>query len=150
MVPVDFFELVLDSTLTVDEIYDVVSKRKEALAGGRVAIGSPEARAFTKALALPVASEAPQTRDEPEAEGDRADDASLNRIARLEELVGADAAGVTLRGVFGVESATELDQEAAVQYERILVRSLPEAEPAGETEILDKDGNPIEFGEPSS
>lgn len=149
MVPVDFFELVLDSTLTVDEIYEHVTKRKEALAGGRVAIGSPEARAFTKALALPVASEDPQLREEPEAEGDHPDDASLNRIARLEELVGADAAGVTLRGVFGVESATELDQEAAVQYERILVRSLPAAEDVVDVEVLDNDGAPIEFGEPS-
>jgi hypothetical protein len=150
MVPVDFFELVLDSTLTVDEIYEVVEKRREALKGGHVAIGSPEARAFTTALALPVASELIQTREEPEAEDHRPDDASLNRIARLEDEVGADAAAVTLRGVFGVESAVELDEDAAAQYEQILERSLPPAEDVtdADAEIVDMNGDEIPFGKP--
>jgi len=98
--------------------------------------------AFTRALALPVASETQQLRDEPEAEDGRPDDATLNRLARLEEEVGTDAALVTLRGVFGVESAVDLDQEAAEQYERILERALPPAEDAGEAEVVDEDEEP--------
>lgn len=136
-----FYELVLTSALTVDEIYEVVEQRRKALGDG--AVGPVEARAFTQALALPVASELSQTREEPEAEDGRPDDATLNRLARLEEIVGPDAAAVTLRGVFGVDSAVELDQEAAVQYERILIRSLPEAEDVV-GDIVDDD---IPFGE---
>ncbi len=140
MVPVDFFELVLDSTLTVHEVMEIVQERNKVLGSPSVAAalrGSPEARAFTDALALPVASdEQVQVRDEPAAEGP--DDALLNRIARLEEQVGAESAQVTLAGVFGVESALDLDQAAAEQYEVILQRAADRLiEDGGEGVIVD-------------
>lgn len=134
MIANHFFELVLTSALTVDEIYEVVKRRQEAL--GSAPLGEVEAQTFSKMLELPVASEHSQTREEPAAAG-TTDDALLNRLARLEEVVGADPALTCLRGVFGVDSATELDQAAAEQYEKILERSLPPAEDGGEVEIVE-------------
>lgn len=51
-------------------------------------------------------------------------EAQLNRIARLEERSG-DSYKMVLRGVFGVEMASELDASAAVQYEAVLTQALP-------------------------
>jgi len=145
MVPVEFFELVLDSALTVHEVMELVQERQRVFAAPpvRAALlrGSADARAFTDALALPVASdETRQVRDEPAAEGP--DDALLNRIAQLEGQVGAESVRVTLTGVFGVESALDLDQGAAEQYESILARAVERiVEDAGVGEIVpDEDG----------
>jgi hypothetical protein len=145
MVPTHFFELVLDSTLTVQEVMELVQERQRVFAAPpvRAALlrGSADARAFTDALALPVASdETRQVRDEPAAEGP--DDALLNRIAQLEGQVGAESVRVTLTGVFGVESALDLDQGAAEQYEAILARAVERiVEDAGVGEIVgDEDG----------
>lgn len=152
MVPTDFFELVLRSTLTVDEVLQLVAERQRVLNAPpvRAALmrGSADARAFTNALALPVASgEERQLREEPAADGP--DDALLNRIARLEEQVGAESVRVTLTGVFGVESAAELDQAAAEQYETILLRASETiVEDGGEAEIVYGDED-IPFGEAS-
>lgn len=143
MVPVDFFELVLDSTLTVQEVMELVQERQRVFAAPpvRAALlrGSADARAFTDALALPVASdETRQTREEPAADGP--DDALLNRIAQLEGQVGAESVRVTLTGVFGVESALDLDQGAAEQYESILTRAAASiVEDAGVGEVMDGD-----------
>lgn len=143
MVPVDFFELVLDSTLTVQEVMELVQERQRVFAAPpvRAALlrGSADARAFTDALALPVASdETRQVRDEPAADGP--DDALLNRIAALEGQVGAESVRVTLTGVFGVESALDLDQGAAEQYEAILSRAAASlVEDVGAGEVMDDD-----------
>jgi len=148
MVPVDFYELVLDSTLTVQEVMELVQERQRVFAAPpvRAALlrGSADARAFTDALALPVASdETRRLRDEPAAEGP--DDALLNRIAQLEGQVGAESVRVTLTGVFGVESALDLDQGAAEQYEAILGRAAASiVEDAGVGEIVN-DGDEIEW-----
>lgn len=148
MVPVDFFELILDSTLTVGEVLQLVAERQRVLSAPpvRAALmrGSADARAFTDALALPVASgEERQIREEPAADGP--DDALLNRIARLEEQVGQESVRVTLSGVFGVESAAELDQAGAEQYETILVRAAEAlVEDAGVGEIV-TDADDIEW-----
>lgn len=148
-VPVDFFELVLNSTLTVGEVMKLVEERQRVLGAPpvRAALmrGSADARAFTDALALPVASgEERQLREEPAADGP--DDALLNRIARLEEQVGQESVRVTLSGVFGVESATELDQAGAEQYETILMRAVEAiVEDAGVGEIVGDGADDIEW-----
>lgn len=141
-VPVEFFELVLDTPFTVQEAIDAIKERKEALGGGQPGLGSPEARQLTAALALPAAPEDVQLREEPHAPVDTVDDATLNRIAQLEQAVGAPAARVTLRGVFGVDSAAELAVADASRYEEILQQSLGE-----DHEFVDPDE--VEFGEQS-
>jgi hypothetical protein len=148
-VPTDIFELILDSTLTVTEVLQLVAERQRVLGTPpvRAALlrGSADARAFTDALALPVASdETRQVRDEPAADGP--DDALLNRIAQLEGQVGAESVRVTLTGVFGVESALDLDQGAAEQYESILARAVERiVEDAGVGEIVPEDEDGIEW-----
>ena len=142
--PVDFFELVLDTPFTVQEAIDAIKERKLALGAGQPGPGSPEARQLTAALALPAGTdEDVQLREEPSAT--RLDDALLNRIAALEEKVGRDAADVTLRGVFGVEDARDLSAEDGERYEQILVRAAGDIELV-EGELVDPDDIP--FGEP--
>lgn len=51
-------------------------------------------------------------------------EAQLNRIAHLEQRSG-DAYRMVLRGVFGVEMASELNTHAAGQYEAMLEQALP-------------------------
>lgn len=58
-------------------------------------------------------------------------EAQLNRIAHLEGRSG-DAYRMVLRGVFGVEMASELDTHAAGQYEAMLEQALPPEDPAGD------------------
>lgn len=140
----NFYELVLDTPFTVNEAIEAIKERRLALGGGQPGPGSPEALQLTKALQLPAGSgEEQQLREEPVADPNRPDDAMLNRIARLEDEVGRDAAVVTLRGVFGVESAIDLDAEDAARYEGILERSLPPVE------HVDVDDDDIEFGVPA-
>ncbi len=50
--------------------------------------------------------------------------ALLNRIAHLEDRAGGSSL-ITLRGVFGVEMASELDADSAARYEAILELGLP-------------------------
>lgn len=76
---------------------------------------------------LPAVEEA-QIRDEPVS---TPSDAQLNRIASLEQRTG-DGYRTVLRGVFGVELASELSAEAAGQYEAMLAQSLPPEEPAAD------------------
>lgn len=153
-----FPELVLDTPFTQKELLDALRERREALGIGpqQAQLGSPEARAFTDALQLPAGEatngEDVQLRDEPSSV-EKVDDATLNRIAHLEEQIGVEAARVTLRGMFTRDDPRELDPEAAAQYEQILIRSIPadeveDAEIVGEG-ALDFDGNEIEFGEPA-
>lgn len=131
-VPFEFFELVLDTPFTVQEAIDAIRERREALGAGQAQIGSPEARAFTEALALPAGDpeEPVLLRDEPETFA-TADDALLNRIAQLQTQVG-DGALVTLRGVFGVDDPRQLDALDAARYEEILTRSIPAEAADGE------------------
>jgi hypothetical protein len=60
-------------------------------------------------------------------------EAQLNRIAHLEQRSG-DAYRMVLRGVFGVEMASELDTHAAGQYEAMLEQALPPEDSAEGTE----------------
>lgn len=145
-VPFNFYELVLDTPFTVQEAIDAVKERRLALGAGQSGPGSPEARALTSALQLPAGTgEEVQLREEPSAP--HLDDALLNRIAALEEKVGVDAAQLTLRGVFDVDDARELDADAAGRYEQMLTRAAESIEDAGEPEVMYGDED-IEFGEP--
>lgn len=141
MIPFEFFELVLDTPFTVQEAIDAIRTRREALGAGQPGPGSPEARALTSALALPAGDETekPQVREEPEA-GTTLDDALLNRIAHLEQQVG-EGALVTLRGVFNVETASQLNPAEAAQYEQFLTRAVP-AETIDDAEIVFDDPGP--------
>jgi uncharacterized protein YerC len=76
---------------------------------------------------LPTVEEG-QIREEPRS---GASDAQLNRIARLEERSG-DGYKMVLRGVFGVDMASELDAGAATQYEAMLEQALPPEDSAPE------------------
>lgn len=144
MVPVEFFELVLDSTLTVTQIYKHIGERRAALG---MSDQATEAAALRGALALPVATgETQQLREEPAAEADRPDDALLNRIAQLRTEVGETAADVTLQGVFGVDHVTDLDSGGAVQYETILLRAASAvAEHVDDVVVVDEAGAEIEW-----
>jgi hypothetical protein len=149
MVAVHFFELILDSTLTVQEVLELVQQRHEVLTQPATAAmlrGSPDARAFSDSLALPVASEEErQLRDEPTVV-ERLDDALLNRIALLEEQLGAEATRVTLHGVFGVETATDLDPAGAEQYEAMLQRAAEAlVEDGGEAIVIDPTDEDVEW-----
>lgn len=148
--------LVLDTPFTVQQAIDKIRELREALGTGnqQAMLGSPEAAAFTASLALNAGDETEgevvQLREEPSTV-EKIDDALLNRIAHLESQVG-DGYKVTLRGVFDVDSAAKLDPAAALQYEQILTRSIPaepvdEVEVVEEAEIVDFNGEPIEFGE---
>lgn len=75
---------------------------------------------------LPAVEEA-QIRDEPIT---GPSDAQLNRIAALEQRT--DGYQAVLRGVFGVELASELHAEAAAQYEAMLEQAATSAEPTAE------------------
>lgn len=55
-------------------------------------------------------------------------EAQLNRLARLEERSG-DGYKMVLRGVYGVEMASELDADAATKYEAQLEMALPPEDP---------------------
>jgi hypothetical protein len=125
--------LVLKTPLTVAEVLEQISDRRQALAA--LPAGdeeSVEGRALKEALALNPA-EPVKTRDEPD-DGDGPDDALLNRLAQLIDEAGEDAATVTLRGVFGKDSVAELTLEEAQQFHAILERGV--AEDAGEGEIV--------------
>jgi hypothetical protein len=76
----------------------------------------------TQAVADLPAVEEQQIREEPLAS---ASDAQLNRIAVLEQRFDNASYQTVLRGVFGVELASELDSTAAMQYEAMLTQALP-------------------------
>lgn len=128
-VPVQFFELVLDTPFTVQEALEAVKERRLALGGSPLALPAAdraaESRAIEQMLELPAGSDdtaTQQLRDEPAPE--TVDDARLNRIARLEEQAGADGVRAILVGVFGVESAEDLSPEDAERYEQVLDRTV--------------------------
>lgn len=140
----DFHEWVIESSYDLEQLRELASERRRDLAAGaHVAIGElppvrhddadrdaelsealwradEERRARRAASELPHPSESESIRDEPAA---GADDALLNRIARLEGEVGRDSARVTLRGVFGVDDARSLDAEDATSYAEMLERA---------------------------
>lgn len=145
-----FFELVLDTALNITQIYEAIQERRVALGAGTQAqlppgrgIPTPdeaEQRAIEAALSLPAPpDEEVQIRDEPVV--DRPSDALLNRIALLEKDAGEAGARMVLRGMFDVDSAEELSQEHAEEYEQILVRSLP----VEEGEVVDEGNGQGEF-----
>jgi hypothetical protein len=136
-----FFELVLDTPFTVQEAIDTIRDRRLALGTDAPQARQLESSAIAKTLELPpgepVVEETQQLRDEPAPA--HADDARLNRLARLEEQVGEDASRALLIGVFGVESAGELDAAHAEKYESMLARNAEASvEDAGEGEIVDE------------
>jgi hypothetical protein len=148
-VPFEFFELVLDTPFTVQEAIDTIRERRVALGGSMLALPpgeerAAESRAIEQMLSTdsPAADSVQQLREEPAPEHS-ADDARLNRLARLEGQLGDDAVRAFLVGVFGRDSAAELDEEQAVRYEEMLGRAVADlAEDAGDPEIVD-DG-PVE------
>lgn len=127
--PNNGFELLIDTPLTEGEIFRRINERRLQLGPPSAEDIKRESQLLTKALALPVGSESPQTRDEPEP--DRPSDALLNRIAAMTEEAG-DGALMMLRGVFGVDSAEELGSEDAERYEGMLLAALPAEEVEGE------------------
>ena len=142
-----FHELVLDTPFTVQEAIDTIRERRVALGGSMLALPPGEERAAeSRAIAaflttdLPQADGTQQLREEPAPEHP-ADDARLNRLARLEGQLGDDAVRAFLVGVFGVESASELDEAQAVRYEEMLGRAVADlTEDAGEPEIVEEGG----------
>jgi hypothetical protein len=98
-----FADVLVGASYTPDEAEEVAER-------GRV----------TEAVSDLPAVEEQKTRDEPAA---ALTDAQINRIAALEERLGGPQM-VTLRGVFGVETALELDPAAAEKYEAILESAL--------------------------
>lgn len=140
-----FYEIVLDTALNISEIYEAIRERRVALGGGSAQAQLPAGRvpspdeAERAAIEAALRSPAPpdeeiQIRDEPVV--DRPSDATLNRIAQLERDVGVEGASVVLRGVFGVDSAEELNAEDAARYEELLARSIPTVE----GEVVDEGG----------
>jgi hypothetical protein len=142
MMPTTIRELVLDTPQTVKEIYDSIAQHREALGPAaadrdRMAL---EGQALMRRLALPPApDDEKRTREEVDA---TPSDALLNRIAIVEQEVGIEAAHTVLRGVFGVESATELDPEKAERYWSILEASIDtEHVPAEDVVVFDDEGS---------
>lgn len=139
----EFYEWVLESAYDLGTLQALVRERKDALAAGTAPLAElppvrhddpvrdeelteslwradEERRARRAASDLPSPGEEEAVREEPRA---GADDALLNRIARLEEKVGRDGALVTLRGQYGVEDARDLDLEDATRYAETLERA---------------------------
>lgn len=140
-VPFEFFELVLDTPFTVQEAIDTIRDRRLALGTGDAEVRQLESAAIAKTLELPagepVVEETQQLRDDPAPE--QPGDARLNRLARLEGQVGEDAVRALLVGVFGVETAADLDEADAEKYEAMLARNAEaEVEDGGEPEIVDE------------
>ncbi len=84
---------------------------------------------------LPGVEEA-QIRTEPQS---APSEAMLNRLAHLEERAGSGAL-ITLRGVFGVEMASELSAADAARYEAMLELGLP-PEDSGQGAVSDSDAS---------
>lgn len=165
-----FYELVLETPLSVDEFFTQVQLRRAQMAGAPQLALPPvrhddadRDRELAPALwhsdaeqrLLSVAdgvsatgSQEPQTRDEPEAV-DLLTDAQKNRIARLEEEYGGDT-HVLLVGAYNVESAEQLTEAQAVMYEQSLRRLIAGQVLEGEIEpddasLRDSSGEEIGF-----
>lgn len=155
-----FYEIVLEAQHSIDEFMELVATRRAQMQLAPVRLALPPVRhddadrdeeiapALWPAAADRVANAEPQlgehqVRDEPAPA--RPDDARLNRIARLEAEVGAAESLAVLRGVFGVETAAELDAVDAERFEQMLLRNRDIAEPAEavEGEIVDEDGSSV-------
>lgn len=141
--PSQFFEWVLDSAHSVEQLYEIAGERRQVLASGQAPLalppvrhedverdrevsealwGTDEERRVQSALAdVPAAQADVPTREEPQVS---ASDALLNKIARLETQVGSESAAVVLRGVFGKESVVELTPEQAERYADTLEKSV--------------------------
>jgi Recombination directionality factor-like len=157
----EFYEWVLESAYDLGTLQHLVAERRAALRGGAPLAELPpvqhedvtrdgelaealwqqgeERRARRAASELPSPGEDVAVREEPRA---GADDALLNRIARLEEELGSEAALVTLRGVYGVEDARELDADDATRYAEQLERAASEAADVAEFVDVDEDSAP--------
>lgn len=151
--PTTIFELVLDTPFTVQEAIDTIRERRVALGGSMLALPpgeerDAESRAIAASLAreLPTADGTQQLREEPAPE--HPDDARLNRLARLEGQLGDDAVRAFLVGVFGVDSASELDEVQAVRYEEMLTRAAADmVEDGGEIEIVEEPASTGSFSD---
>lgn len=133
-----FYELVLDTPFTVQEAIEAIKERRGILGAPATAdIRQLESRVVEQMLELPAGDDVAtqQLRDEP---APTPGDARLNRLARLEDQAGADAAHALLIGVFGVESASDLSDDEAERYEAMLTRNVESAEEA-EAELVDED-----------
>jgi hypothetical protein len=151
-VATEFFELVLDTALTVAQMFERVRERREALGvpldQRQIGPGTTaEAELLARAITAGGAEEEVHVRDEP-TQGDRPTDDQLNRIAMLEQELGG-ASEPYLVGAFNVERADALTREQADQYEAGLQRLADAAaEDGGEPEIVeepDEDESPFQI-----
>lgn len=158
-----FYEVVLEAQHSIDEFMELVQTRRAQMQLGTAprlelpAVRHDDAerdRELAPALwpdaadrlqdAQPDLDERAQVRDEPVTA--RPDDARLNRLAHLEQQVGAEATLAVLRGVFGVDNPLELDDQDAERLEQMLLRNVAaaeEAEPAEEVvgEVVEETGD---------
>jgi hypothetical protein len=153
-----FYEVVLEAPHSIDEFMELVQTRRSQMSVGRVEMPALEQasvdrdREIAPALwangangaaerveqAEPQIDATAQVREEPAP--DRPDDARLNRLALLEQEVGEAESLAVLRGVFGVDVATELVEADAERYESMLRRNAEaNAEDAGDGEIVEDD-----------
>jgi hypothetical protein len=151
-----FYEVVLEAPHSIDEFMELVQTRRAQMSVGRVEMPALEQASVDRdreiapalwanggngaperlAKAEPQISEVAEVRDEPAP--DRPDDARLNRIAQFEAEVGEAESLAVIRGVFGVDVATELTDADAERYEQMLRRNAEaKAEDGGEAEIVD-------------
>jgi hypothetical protein len=156
-----FYEVVLEAPHSIDEFMELVQTRREQMSVGRVEMPALEQASVDRDREIAPAlwangangaaerveraeaqvAETAQVRNEPAP--DRPDDARLNRIAQLEGEVGETAAVAVLRGVFGVDAATELTEPDAERYEQMLRRNADaQAEDAGDGEIVEEGVEP--------
>lgn len=151
----DFYELVLDTPLTVAEIFERLRERRDALGTGeqRLALPAPLPASMID-LPLPE-DEDTRTRDEP-GTVDHPSDAQLNRIALLQaDVDGAwTAPGMTagwqtyLVAAFNVESPEQLTGEQAEAFigglERFVGQHAP-VEEIADAEVVEDERGSVSF-----
>jgi hypothetical protein len=163
--PTQVYEVILDTPWTLQEAIDSLEQQREKLGSGQmlkelVAGGTGSAffaddaerqRAETEAAIIASVSNLPtvddresHVREEPAATGPG--EAVLNRIAALEKEAGPQARAF-LRGVFGVDDASELAPEDAERYESGLREFVGDTEVVDAADVVatDADGNEIPF-----
>jgi hypothetical protein len=159
-----FYELIIETPLSIDEFFTQVQLRRAQMAGGPQLALPPvkhddaerdreiapalwnndaERQVLSVADGLGVPNgEEPQTRDEPETV-EMITGAQLNRISALLEEYDGDTRAL-LYGAFGVDEAEKLTEGQAVMYEQSL-RRLVEDQAASEVLHGEVDDGGIEF-----
>jgi hypothetical protein len=168
----EFQEWTLESVHTLDELYEIAGKRRQAVTAGAPQAALPPVRhdnrdrdeELAQALWQRTAEErevveqlsgipSPEAedvklRDEPNAE-ERPSDAQLNRLADLERRLGGEHEPF-LVGAFGVDSAEKLTAAQASAYEQGLARLVEAGGPAEEGEVVDAEAEEFTFEVPES